>query len=138
MQSPTKKLVCAAATFALCVSPAIAAAATTPAIQPVNPLVAVSVFGTQASAQIICSQGASGAAAAGAAAAAQGQAGCVLPAIDAPPPVIQGAAPPPPPPAGGIGTVGWLLAGLDALLVIAAISTLLDDDDDDDDEGSPA
>ena len=133
MQSPTKKLAGAVAAFALCVSPTIATAATTPAAQPVSPLVAVSVFGTQASAQIICSQGA-----AGAAAAAQGQAGCVLPAIDVPPPVIQGAAPPPPPPVGGIGTIGWLLAGLDALLVIAAISTLLDDDDDDDEDGSPA
>jgi hypothetical protein len=132
MQSPVKKLTGAAATFALCVSPTIATAATTPAIQPVSPLVAVSVFGTQASAQIVCSQGASGAASAGAAAAAQGQAGCVLPATDLPPPVSQGVVPPPPPRGGGLDGVGWVLAGLDALLVIAGISTLFDDDDDDD------
>lgn len=132
MQSHTKMLAGAAATFALCVSPTIATAATTPAVQPVSPLVAVSVFGTQTSAQIVCSQGA-----AGAAAAAQGQAGCVLPAIDVPPPVSQGVSPPPPPPGGGFN-VGWLIAGLDAILVIAGLSTLLDDDDDDDDEISPS
>ncbi len=66
MRSPVKTLFGTAAAFALCVSPAIAAAATSTAVQPASPLVAVSVFGTQASAQIVCSQGA---AAAGAAAA---------------------------------------------------------------------
>jgi hypothetical protein len=132
MHSSVKTLFGTATAFALCVSPTMSAAAT--AVQPASPLVAVSVFGTQASAQIVCSQGASGAAAAGAAAAAQGQAGCVLPATDLPPPVSQGAVPPPPPSGGGIGGAGWILAGLDALLVIAGLATLIDDDDDDDDD----
>jgi len=127
MHSAVKTLFGTATAFALCVSPTMSAAAT--AVQPASPLVAVSVFGTQASAQIVCSQGASGAAA-----AAQGQAGCVLPATDLPPPVSQGAVPPPPPSGGGIGGAGWILAGLDALLVIAGLATLIDDDDDDDDD----
>ena len=134
MQSPMK-LTGAAAVLALCASPATVAAATTTAIQPVRPLVVVSVFGTQASAQIVCSQGVSGATAVGAAAAAQGQAGCVLPATDVPPRVSEVPASPPPPSGGGLG-VGWILAGLDALLVVAGISTLFDDDDDDDDDGA--
>ena len=129
MHSPVKTFVGTAAAITLAFSPTIATAAMTTAHQPVSPLVAVSVYGTKASAQIICSQGASGAAA-----AAQGQAGCVLPATDAPPPVTQETAPPPPPTEGGIGGVGWLLAGLDALLAIAGIATLFDDDDDDDDD----
>jgi hypothetical protein len=135
MYSPLKKLAGAAAGFALCTGPTIAAAATTSAHQPVSPLVAVSVYGTKASAQIVCSQGAAGAAAAGAAAAAQGQGSCVLPATDARPPVSEGLAPPAPPPSGA--GIPWILVGLDALVLLAGISTLFDDDDDDDDEQVP-
>ena len=81
----------AALALALCASQTSAAAAVP--IQSVNPLVAVSVYGTQASAQAACSSAAT--AAAGAAATAQGQAGCVLPATDAPPPVADAAPLPP-------------------------------------------
>src|SRR5829696_3096785 len=84
----------AAAALAMSISPTIATAATTAPVQSVNPLVAVSVFGTQASAQQACNP-ATAAAAAGAAVAAQGQAGCVLPAVDAVPPPPQAAPPPP-------------------------------------------
>jgi len=126
VHSPLKKLGCVAASFALCVSPTMAAAATTGA-QPISPLSAVSVFGTQASAQAVCTPAV---AAAGAAVAAQGQPGCVLPATDAAPPVGQAAPPPPLPPSGDFG-INWLLAGLGALALIAGVATLFIDDDDD-------
>lgn len=124
MQLSLKPLAGAVAAFALCASPTMAA---TSASQPISPLAAVSLFGTQASAQTICSQTASAAAAAGAAAAAQGQAGCVLPATDLPPPVAE--APVPPLLPGTNFGVNWLLLGLGAIALIAGISTLFDDDD---------
>jgi hypothetical protein len=126
MRSALKKFAYVAASFALCVSPAMAAATTT-AGQPVSALTAISIFGTQASAQTVCS---ATVAAAGAAVAAQGQGGCVLPATDAAAPIGQGVAPPPALPAGNFG-INWLLAGLGALALIAGVATLFDDDDDD-------
>ena len=137
MHSPLYKLASAAAGLALIVTPTMATAQSTRAIQPINPLVAVSLFGTQASAQTVCSQGASAVAAAGAAAAAQGQAGCVLPARDAPPPVSEALPPPPPPPTGDYG-INWILLGLGLLAFFGGLSTLFDDDDDDDEAVSPA
>lgn len=116
----------AAAAFALCVSPTMATAATTSA-PAVNPLVAVSIFGTQASAQEVCANPATAAAAAGAAAAAQGQTGCVLPATDAPPPPQPEAAPLPR--ASGIGI--WpVLLGLLGIAVLAALIAGGNDDSD--------
>ena len=138
MHSHLQKLASAAAGFALLVTPTMASAASARVI-PINPLVAVSLFGTRASAQAVCSQGASAAATAGAAAAAQGQTGCVLPATDPPPPVSEGS-PPPPPPGDDYG-IDWLLAGLGALTFLGGLYTLFDDDDGDDDddvEVSPA
>ena len=114
-----KTFAASAAAFALCMSPTVAAAATTAPIQSVNPLVAVSLFGTQASAQEVCSP-AVAAAAAGAAAAAQAQPGCVLPAVDAPLPPPQ-AAPPPPVRTGGFGISPIILG----LLGIAALAALI-------------
>ncbi len=136
MNSLLKKLIGSAAALALGVSPTIATAATTTAIHPVSPLIAVSVFGTQASAQTVCTSGASAATAAGSA-AAQGQPGCVLPATDAPPPVATGAPPPPPPPTGDFG-INWILAGLGALALLGGIITLFNDDDNDNEAISPA
>jgi len=110
------------------------AAASTSASQQVSPLTAVSLFGTQASAQTVCAAGTSAAATAGAAAAAaQGGPGCVLPATDVPPPVGQGA---PPPPTGDFG-INWLLAGLGALAFLGGLFTLFNDDDDDNVPFSP-
>ena len=139
MHSHLQKLASAAAGFALLVTPTMASAASARVI-PINPLVVVSLFGTQASAQSVCSQGASAAASAGAAAAAQGQAGCVLPATDPPPLVSEGSPPPPPPPGTNYG-IDWLLAGLGALTFLGGLYTMFDDDDGDDDddvEVSPA
>lgn len=119
-----------AAAMALCMSPTMAAAATSVPAQSISPLVAVSVFGTQASAQEVCNP-ATAAAAAGAAAVAQGQAGCVLPATDAPPPPVVSEAPPllPPTSGGGIGIAPILLG----LLGIAALAALIASGNDDSD-----
>jgi hypothetical protein len=118
----------ACAAFALCMSPTMAAAATSAPIQSVSPLVAVSVFGTQASAQEVCNP-ATATAAAGAAAVAQGQAGCVLPAVDTPPPVVQNVPPPVVPVAahGGIG-IAPILLGLLGLAALAALIAASNDD----------
>jgi hypothetical protein len=136
MHSHLKTLAGAVAALALCASPTMAAAATSAPVQSVSPLIAVSVFGTQASAQTVCAEGASAAATAGAAAAAQGQAGCVLPATEAAPPPAAAQYVPPPPSGGNFG-INWLLAGLGALALIAGLSTLFDDDDDDNVAQSP-
>lgn len=129
MQSSLSKLAATAAALALCVSPTMASAATTVPARPISPLVAVSLFGTQASAQQVCGNAASAVAAAGAVAAAQGPAKCVLPATDAPPPPMQSEPLPPPPPGGNYG-INWLLAGLGLAALIGGLSTLFDDDDD--------
>jgi hypothetical protein len=112
--------------LALCVSPTMARAAIAAPIQPLNPLVAVSVFGTQASAQEVCANPATAAAAAGAAAAAQGQTGCVLPATDAPPPPPPSEVPPPPR-AAGLG-ISPILLGLLGIAGLAALIALGNED----------
>ena len=119
-----------AAAFALCMSPTMATAATSTPAQSISPLVAVSVFGTQASAQEVCNP-ATAAAAAGAAAVAQGQAGCVLPATDAPPPVVSEAPPPLPPAVGGGGFgIAPVLLGLLGIAALAALIASGNDDSD--------
>jgi hypothetical protein len=118
---------------------ASSAATAAPAIpRTVDPLVALSVFGTSESRAAVCAAGAQAAAAAGAALTAQAapaQPGCVLPVVDAPPPpVVTEAVPPPPavapvaPPGGGIGALPLLL-GLAAIVAIAAIVLKHDDED---------
>ena len=118
-----KSLVGSAVAIALCASPTMAVASTTatPA-QSLSPLIAVSVFGTQASAQTVCTQAASAAAAAGST-AVQGQTGCVLPANDVPPPAQTGMVVPPPPVHGfGISPVILGLLGIAALAALLAFS----------------
>jgi hypothetical protein len=126
--SRTKPFAGAAVALALCFSPTMATAATSAPVQSISPLVAVSVFGTQASAEAVCNS-ATAAAAAGAAAVAQGQAGCVLPATDLPPPVAQNA---PPPIAQGVGGFGIAPVIL-GLLGIAALAALIASGNDDSD-----
>jgi len=50
-----------AVALVLCASPSMAAAATAAPVQSISPLVALSVFGTQASAQTVCTEAASAA-----------------------------------------------------------------------------
>lgn len=99
----------------------------------IDPLVALSVFGTSESRAAVCAAGA--AAAAAAASAAQGAgSGCVLPVVDAPPPPPVSEAAPPPPlaaapaVAGGIGALP-LLAGLAAIVGFAALVLTGDEED---------
>lgn len=103
----------------------------------IDPLVALSVFGTSESRSAVCAAGAAQAAAAAGAAMAQAagtQPGCVLPVVDAAPPVVTEA---PPPPAaamapaavgGGIGALP-LLVGLAAIVAIAAVVLKHNDSD---------
>ena len=108
----------------------LASTAASAAPRTVDPLVALSVFGTSESRAAVCAAGAQAAAAAGAAVAAQagaGQTGCVLPVMDAaPPPVVTEAAPPPAAYApaavagGGVGALPLLL-GLAAIVAFAAV-----------------
>ena len=125
-------------TTAVVAASMMASSAASAATHTVDPLVALSVFGTSESRAAVCAAGAQAAAAAGAAVAAQaGQTGCVLPVMDAasPPPVVTEAAPPPPVAApvavAGAGTVGALplLLGLAAIVAVAAIVIKHNDSD---------
>jgi hypothetical protein len=124
-------LVGAAALFS-----AQAATAAPRALSSVDPLVALSVFGTAQSRTAVCAAGAAAAAAgaatmAASAAAAQGPGpGCVLPvtAPAAPPPLVGQAVPPPLRAPFGIGA--WaIIPGLIGLLAILALHAVDDDDD---------
>jgi hypothetical protein len=107
----------------------LASSAASAAPRTIDPLVALSVFGTSESRAAVCAAGANAAAAAGAAVAAQAGAarsGCVLPVVDAPPPpVVTEAAPPPPPmavaPVAAAGSVFPLLLGLAAVVIAAVV-----------------
>src|SRR3954469_3674117 len=116
-----KSVIGSAIAIALCASSTMAAAATSAPVQSLSPLVAVSVFGTQASAQTVCTEAASAAAAAGSA-AVQGQTGCVLPATDVPPPPPQVEAMPPTHYGFGIAPVILGLLGIAALAALIASS----------------
>lgn len=122
----SRKFTGAALAIALCATPATAAGAVFPT-QSISPLMAVSAYGSQASAQALC--GSAVTAAAGAAAAAQPRPGCVLPVADVPPPVADGA-PLTPSPTADFG-INWILAGLGGLAVLAAIIAATTEDDDD-------
>ena len=115
----------------------LASTAAVAAPRTVDPLVALSVFGTSESRAAVCAAGAAQAAAAAGAAAAQAAAGpgCVLPVMDAvAPPVVSETAPPPMAVApaavgGGVGALPLLL-GLGAVAVLAAIVLKHSDEDD--------
>jgi len=95
--------------IALCASPALASASAVPPVQSISPMVALSIFGSQASAAALCGSSATATAASAAATAQAPAGGCVLPVVDAPPVVPVAEAPPP-----GIAPLGIfpLLAGL--------------------------
>ena len=101
-------------------SSAASAAAAVPALRSIDPLVALSVFGTAQSRAALC--GASAAAVAGAAAAqAAPGAGCVLPVVDAPPPVAAVEPAPPPAAVAPVAVAGSSVGALPLLLGLAAI-----------------
>jgi hypothetical protein len=108
----------------------LASSAAAAAPRSIDPLVALSVFGTSESRAAVCAAGAAQAAAAAGAAVAQAAAGpgCVLPVVDAiaappvlsEPPVAPGVAVAPAAVGGGIGALPLLL-GLAAIAAIAAV-----------------
>ena len=109
----------------------------------VDPLVALSAFGTAQSRAAVCAAGASALAAGAAAAQAMPAPGCVLPQVGQPvappppPPVTTTTLPPPPPPPGGGGFGINPLYILGGLLVGGLLLWLLLDKDNDDDPVSP-
>jgi len=108
----------------------LASSAAAAAPRSIDPLVALSVFGTSESRAAVCAAGAAQAAAAAGAAVAQAAAGpgCVLPVVDAaaaPPVVPEPAVAPavaiaPAAVGGGVGALPLLL-GLAAIAAIAAV-----------------
>lgn len=124
-------------TAAFAAASLMAGSAASAAPHSIDPLVALSVFGTSESRSAVCAAGAAQAAAAAGAAMAQaaGTPGCVLPVVDAAPPPVVTEAPPPPAAAvapaavgGGIGALP-LLVGLAAIVAIAAVVLKHNDSD---------
>lgn len=117
---------------ALCATPALATASVAPAPTAINPMVALSIFGSQASAAALCGSSATTVAASAAATAQAPAGGCVLPVVDAPPPLpVVEPAPfvPPPVAASGFGLTPILL-GLAGIAVLAALILSQDNDND--------
>lgn len=115
---------------ALCASPALASASAVSApVRTISPMVALSIFGSQASAAALC--GSSATTAAGAAATVQAPVGgCVLPVVDAPPVVPIAEAPLAPiPVASGFG-INPVLLGLAGIAILAALIISQDNDND--------
>ena len=117
----SRKVTSAALALALCASSSIASATSAPvSTSQISPMVALSIFGSQASASALC--GASGTNATASAAMVQAPVGgCVLPVVDAPPPVpVAQAAPLVSVPVTGFG-VAPILLGLAGIAVLAAL-----------------
>ncbi|MEO5577775.1 MAG: hypothetical protein ABIR25_01830 [Sphingomicrobium sp.] len=119
-----------AVAVALSATPAFAtASAVSVPARTISPMVALSIFGSQASAAALC--GSSATTVAGAAATAQAPVGCVLPVVDAPPvvPVAEAAPVTPIPVAPGFG-ISPVLLGLAGIAILAALIISQDNDND--------
>ena len=129
-----RNLTVAVAALSMCASPTLASVSATSQVravpvQTISPMVALSIFGSQASAAALC--GSSATTAASAAATAQTPAGgCVLPVVDAPPPPPFAEAAPLPPPSGGFG-LSPILLGLVTIGILVGAFLLFEDLDDD-------
>lgn len=127
-----RKLTAFCVAVALCASPALASASAASAPVPtISPMVALSIFGSQASAAALC--GSSAMTAASATVTAQAPAGgCVLPVVDVPTPPPFAEAAPLPPPSGGFG-ISPILLGLVTIGILVGALLLFEDLDDDKD-----
>ena len=116
----------------LLASPALASASSASALpRPISPMVALSIFGSQASATALC--GSAATTAASAAATAQAPAGgCVLPVVDAPPIVPVEAAPFVPAPVASSFGLTPILLGLAGIAILTALTFFKDNDNDND------
>lgn len=127
----SRKLTVFAAVLSMGATPALAtASATGTTAAPISPMVALSIFGSQASAAALCGSSATVVTASAAATAQAPAGGCVLPLVDAPPPPIAEAAPLLPV-SSGIGITPILL-GLGAIAILAALIASQNDDNDND------
>lgn len=116
---------------ALCASPALASASAVDRQPTISPMIALSIFGSQASAAALCGSSATTTAATAAATAQAPVGGCVLPVVDAPPVVPVAEAPPfvPAPAASGLG-IAPVLLGLAGIAILAALIMSQDNDND--------
>lgn len=120
--------------FTLCASPAFASASAVASQPTISPMVALSIFGSQASAAALCGSSATTVAASAAATAQAPVGGCVLPVVDAPPVVPVAEAPPfvpAPVAASGFG-IAPVLLGLAGIAILAALIYSQDNDNDND------
>ena len=121
--------------FALCASPALASASAVASQPPtISPMIALSIFGSQASAAALCGSSATTVAASAAATAQAPVGGCVLPVVDAPPVIPAAEAPPfvpAPVAASGFGITPILL-GLAGIAILAALILSQNNDNDND------
>ena len=119
--------------FALCASPALASASAVATPAPaISPMVALSIFGSQASVAALCGSSATATAASAAATAQAPAGGCVLPVVDAPPPLPVAQAPFVPAPASGGFGLTPILLGLAGIAILAALILSQNDDNDND------
>ena len=113
MRFIAKKITALGVALAMCSTPALASASTSMASSQISPMVALSVFGSEASAAALCGSAVSAASVSSAAAAQAPIGGCVLPVVDAPPPVpVAYSAPLPVPNGIGIAPILLALAGI--------------------------
>lgn len=119
--------------LALCASPALASASAVAPAQTISPMVALSIFGSQASAAALCGSSATTTAASAAATAQAPAGGCVLPVVDAPPPVavVEPVSMAPIPASSGFG-IAPILLGLAGIAILAALIISGNDDNDND------
>lgn len=131
----SKTLMTFGVAISLCASPALASASAVSApAQSISPMIALSIFGSQASAAALCGSSATTVVGSAAAAAQAPAGGCVLPVVDAPPPLpIAEPAPfvPAPVAASGIG-IAPILLGLAGIAILAALILSQDNDNDND------
>ena len=117
--SVSRKVTAFGVALALSTSPAFAAASAVPA-QQISPMIALSIFGSQASAAALCGSSATAATASAAATAQAPAGGCVLPVVDAPPPLVPVAEVAPLPAPHGFG-ISPILLGLAGIAILAAL-----------------
>ena len=131
----SKKMISVGVALALVSGPAFASVSAVPtAARTISPMVALSIFGSQASATALCGASATTVAASAAAAAQAPAGGCVLPLVDAPPPVPVTEALPVAEPiavSSGFGITPILL-GLAGIAILAALIASQNNDNDND------
>lgn len=132
MPGVSKTVISIGVALALSTSPALGAMSAASAPQAINPMIALSIFGSQASVAALCGSSATTAAASAAATAQAPAGGCVLPVVDAPPPLpVVEPAPYMPAP---VASSGWgltpILLGLVGIAILAALIISQDKDND--------